>query len=175
MAAADLPCVAAIGKERSYPPVPPASLSDTDRTLSAGWGVPAKWSAVRPQPGKAVTGEMGRECHARLVGVAETLGISAGDCFARLGGYGVTAYLNADVYWTNIPLAAWDYTIGGRRVLSKWLSYRDAGVTHRPLMTWEMESFADTARRLTLLALLGIKLDRLWLRWLELIRNSNII
>jgi hypothetical protein len=67
----------------------------------------------------------------------------------------------------DIPGAAWDFTIGGRKVLRKWLSYRDYRVLDRPMTPQEMNQFSDIARRLVVLTLLGIKLDRLWPRLLE--------
>jgi hypothetical protein len=37
-------------------------------------------------------------------------------------------YLNIKVVWHGIPAPVWRYTIGGYKVMKKWLFYRERGV-----------------------------------------------
>ena len=66
-------------------------------------------------------------------------------------------YLNKkdNARWQNIPLAVWNYRIGGYPVLSKWLSYRDERFLERGLKNPdETREFMHIARRIaSLLAL----------------------
>lgn len=59
----------------------------------------------------------------------------------------------------NVPLAVWDYFIGGFPVLRKWLSYRDTALIGRPLTDVEVRELANIVRRITMLLLLQPQLD----------------
>jgi hypothetical protein len=67
--------------------------------------------------------------------------------------------LNGTTYWKGIPKAVCEYTLGGYRVLKKWLSYRETSVLGRPLKGEEAREFVHIARRITALLLLNEGLD----------------
>ena len=67
--------------------------------------------------------------------------------------------LNGATYWRCVPDAVWECRIGGYQVLKKWLSYRDHGITARPLDADEVAHVQATARRLAAILLLGPELD----------------
>ena len=52
------------------------------------------------------------------------------------------------LYWRNIPVAVWNYKLGGYQVLKKWLSYRERDVLGRSLRPEEVQYFTHTARRI---------------------------
>ena len=58
-----------------------------------------------------------------------------------------------------MPAAVWDYKLGGYQVLKKWLSYRERPVLGRPLLTQEVQHFAETAGRVAAILLLTTNLD----------------
>ncbi len=66
-------------------------------------------------------------------------------------GQAVDIYLNDKTYWANVPLAVWEYRLGGYQVLKKWLSYREEKVLGRPLTVTEVAWFSETARRIAAL------------------------
>ena len=86
--------------------------------------------------------------------------------------------INDRACWSCVPCSVWNYAIGGRRVLPKWLSYsqeydqrkpkrkpkRDPNrsILGRPLTAKEAAHFTFTARRLARLVLLAPKLDKSW-------------
>ena len=76
-----------------------------------------------------------------------------------LGVRAVDVYLNDVAYWRNIPLAAWEYTIGGYQVIKKWLSYREFDLLKRPLTLDEVREVTNIARRITAILLMGPGLD----------------
>lgn len=51
---------------------------------------------------------------------------SGGDAAALLGDATYDVYLNGKAFWSNIPSAVWEYTLGGYQVIKKWLSYRES-------------------------------------------------
>lgn len=96
---------------------------------------------------------------------ASTLNIPLSKIITLLGGpetYDVVwnTELTNQPRWQNIPVAAWEYTIGGYPVLKKWLSYRHNSALGRPLHNDELRLFRDLARRTTTLLLLGPQLDQ---------------
>ncbi|HVA63980.1 MAG TPA: type ISP restriction/modification enzyme [Terriglobales bacterium] len=68
-------------------------------------------------------------------------------------------FLNDVAYWANVPLWAWDFTVGGYQVMKKWLSYREASILGREITKLELREFRDIARRLVALLLLQPELD----------------
>ncbi len=60
-------------------------------------------------------------------------------------------HLNATTRWKDIPIEAWNYTLGGYQVLKKWLSYREQTLLHRRLTPDEAEHFTHHTRRITAL------------------------
>jgi hypothetical protein len=63
-------------------------------------------------------------------------------------------FLNSDVFRRNVPLAVWDFSIGGYQVIRKWLSYRKRPILGRSLAIEETRHVRDTERRLAALALM---------------------
>jgi hypothetical protein len=76
-----------------------------------------------------------------------------------LGDQTLDVHLNDDVFWRNVPLEVWEFTVGGFQPLKKWLSYRERAILDRPLSIAEAGYFRDTARRLAKVRLLGPELD----------------
>ena len=57
-------------------------------------------------------------------------------------------YLNDHVFWRNVPVAIWEYKLGGYQVLKKWLSYREQDVLERLLKPEEVLYFSEIVRRI---------------------------
>ena len=74
-----------------------------------------------------------------------------GDAVGVLGEGAVDVYLNNNAWWSNVPVAVWDYKLGGYQVLKKWLSYRESKVLGRSLLPEEVQHFTDTARRIAVI------------------------
>ena len=77
------------------------SMTEADRTLTAGWGHAGKGGAVMPGRGRSTRrafapDEAPAQAEAALLG-AQTLDV----------------FLNADACWRNIPETVWNFTIGG--------------------------------------------------------------
>ncbi len=95
---------------------------------------------------------------------AHATGMSFGELQALLGGPETSDVIcNTEQpnlpRWQNVPVAAWEYVIGGYPVLKKWLSYRHHGALGRPMQQAELREFRDLVRRVTALVLLGPELD----------------
>ena len=73
-------------------------------------------------------------------------------------------HLNATTRWKDVPIEAWNYTLGGYQVLKKWLSYREQTLLHRPLTPDEAEHFTHHTRRITALLAENDALDAHY-RW----------
>ena len=113
------------------------NLRGDDFAITAGWGHFGSGQAVMPGKGRAIERDYSR---------AER--IVLGDTIPTLGATTFDIYLNNRAYWRNIPVAIWDYKLGGYQVLKKWLSYREHRVLGRVLSPEEVQYFADTARRI---------------------------
>ena len=114
-----------------------SNLDGDDFAMTAGWGHLGAGEAVMPGLGRAVERPYtAAECEA------------LGDGPSILGESTVDVYLNDNAYWCNIPVAVWNYKLGGYQVLKKWLSYRESKVLGRPLLPQEVQHFTDTARRI---------------------------
>lgn len=112
-----------------------------------GWGNRTDKGVTMPGRGRLetrdhATDEAGTAAHAATLG-------------ARVHDVG----LNGATYWRCVPDAVWECRIGGYQVLKKWLSYRDHGITDRPLDADEIAHVQATARRLAAILLLGPELD----------------
>jgi Type ISP C-terminal specificity domain len=123
-------------------------LTRTDAALAAtqGYEVRAGWGAL--QRGNVVMPGRGRVA----LRAAESLDARLGNQVADIG-------LNDGWSWAGVPLAAWQYTIGGYQVMKKWLSYREFGVLGRALTLDEAREVSSMARRLSALVLLQGALD----------------
>ena len=91
------------------------------------------------------------------------MGTSSEDVLPLWGDSTLDIYLNNETYWSNVPEAVWDYTIGGYQVLKKWLSYREREVLGRPITKEEAREFTHFVRRIAALILLEPELDRNYL------------
>lgn len=118
------------------------ALLPDEFTLTAGWGSEGKGGIV--MPGK---------------GHIERRPATTEEYKAEFGPTTLDVYLNSAAYWKNIPVAVWEFTIGGYQVMKKWLSYREARVIGRPLTMPELMEVTAMARRLAALVQLQPKLD----------------
>ena len=71
-----------------------------------------------------------------------------GDALPAFGENTFDVYVNSTAFWKNVPVAVWNYRLGGYQVLKKWLSYREQGVLGRPLRPEEIQHFCETVRRI---------------------------
>ncbi|HAS50450.1 MAG TPA: DNA methyltransferase, partial [Gammaproteobacteria bacterium] len=110
--------------------------------ITAGWGHVGKGGVTMPGKGKTVK---------RSLTTGEHPGLSDAT---------LDVYLNANVYWKNVPLPVWEYTMGGYQVIKKWLSYRELELLGRPLLADEALELTWIARRITALILMRPILDK---------------
>jgi len=61
----------------------------------------------------------GRALLKRILELADATNLPAADCLERLGENYADGRINNKTYWLDIPGAAWDFTIGGRKALRK--------------------------------------------------------
>ncbi len=108
-----------------------------DLAIEAGWGSFGKANVV--MPGK---------------GTIETFRVSEDP-----KGLAYNVYLNENVYWENIPVQVWEYTIGGYQVIKKWLSYREKKILGRDISVEEAREVTGMARRIAALLALEAQLD----------------
>lgn len=116
-----------------------------DLALTAGWGRGGNGKPVMPGRGRVVE---------RDVRSPET---------NLLGALAINVYLNANMYWQNVPERVWDYSLGGYQVLKKWLSYREESVLGRRRHVDEVRTFAQIARRIAAILLMEEALDASYL------------
>ena len=130
-----------------------------DLDVAAGWGYAGKGGAVMPGQGKIVERPDDPQERAAIERGAKTLGLVPEQAVALLGDTTFDVYLNDRAYWKNVPVAAWEYFIGGYQVLKKWLSYREAELLGRALTCDEAREAMGIARRLAALVLMQPALD----------------
>ena len=118
------------------------SLRTDEFALTAGWGSGGQGGVT--MPGRGRTEARAPDAAAQAVWGSRPL---------------LNVYLNDQAYWTNIPQAVWDFTIGGYQVIKKWLSYREQRVLGRALTMAEIMEVTATARRLGALVLLQAQLN----------------
>lgn len=119
--------------------------SSIDLAVTAGWGRGGNGKPVMPGRGRVVEHDVRAE-ELNALGV-ETLDV----------------YLNADVYWQNVPERVGDYSLGGYQVLKKWLSYREESVLGRRLHVDEVRTFTQIARRIAAILMMEEALDASYL------------
>jgi hypothetical protein len=119
--------------------------------LTAKWGHAGKAGVTMPGKGKTVERPY---TPAELAAFAES-GIDV----TLLGDTTYDVYLNGAAFWTNIPSAVWEYTLGGYQVIKKWMSYREKELLGRGLTKKEARHVPDIARRIAALLLMGPALD----------------
>ncbi len=88
--------------------------------------------------------------------------------FNALGERTFDVYLNEVAYWKNVPINVWRYYIGGYQVIKKWLSYREASLLKRPLISDEARKVMNMARRIAAIILMQPALDESY----ELCKNN---
>ncbi|HEV2221729.1 MAG TPA: type ISP restriction/modification enzyme [Candidatus Acidoferrales bacterium] len=128
--------------------------------VKVGWGHLQKDKDI-VMPGRGLTAERPwtDDENTAIADGAEELGLSADAIKALWGKKTLDIYLSNDVYWSNIPKAAWNYAIGGYFVLKKWLSYREKNVLGRDMTKDEAREFTQIVRRVAALLLLEQRLD----------------
>ena len=116
--------------------------------LTAGWGHAGKDSVCMPGKGK--------------IEIRKRMGGQRGEPRDSnvLGDDILDIYLNDAAYWSNVPQAVWDYTIGGYQVIKKWLSYREKDILGRGLTMEEADYVTAIIRRIAALILLQPELDK---------------
>ena len=117
-------------------------MAGDDFSLMAGWGHIGQGEAVIPGQGRVVE---------RPYTVGECTAL--GEAVRVLGETTFDVYMNDRAYWHNVPVAVWNYKLGGYQVLKKWLSYREFGVSGRNMRPEKVRHVTDTARRIA--AILG--------------------
>ena len=117
-------------------------------SINAGWGTRNDEGVARPRNGRA---------EFRAWTAAEKAALPARH--RKMLGRAVDVYLNNGAFWSGVPEAAWNFRIGGYPVARKWLSYREASMTGRPLREDEARHFTAMIRRLSELVLLTDNLD----------------
>lgn len=112
------------------------NISGDGFAVTTGWGHYGAGDAVMPGSGRVVERAYTQNEKSALGSSIDTLGETTLD-----------VYLNDHVFWRNIPVAVWDYKLGGYQVLKKWLSYREHDVLGRTLKPNEVFDFSEMARR----------------------------
>ena len=127
-------------------------------TLALGfnWGYRAN-GAVMPGSGRSIERDWTPDERQALHSDLQVL--AGADVLELLGHNAIDVYVNENVFWSGVPAKVWEYSMGGYRVLKKWLSYRDAGVLGRDLTTGEAREFTAIVRRIASLLLLAPQLD----------------
>ena len=126
----------------------PATVGGRNMTLddfavTAGWGHYGQGDAVMPGQGRAIE---------RALAPGELA--ARGDALSTLGDTTFDIHLNGEAFWCNVPVAVWNYRLGGYQVLKKWLSYRELDVLGRAFNAYEVQHFTDTARRIAAILIL---------------------
>jgi len=127
--------------------------------LKASWGGTGRDGAVMPRPGDARERDWTELERSRLAVLAQSQDLDVDSVLDLLGDRCFDVYLNGDSHWAGVPANVWGYTLGGYQVLKKWLSYREESLLGRPLHEDEARYFAEVARRISAMLLLGPALD----------------
>lgn len=142
-------------------PAAPERMERDTLAIDADWGGRIKGNAVRPRPGTVDMHAFGPDDVRALTAIAGRFGIDDSHWDAVFGEGMVTIWLNRRACWSGVPVKVWEFILGGRQVLPKWLSYREISILGRPLFPEDMQYFGDMIRRLMGLLLLGMELDKL--------------
>jgi len=134
-------------------------LTSGDFALTAGWGNSQGSGTVMPGTGRTIDRNYSpREVVAFGAGSAD-LGLTREKVIELLGDRTLDVYLNANVFWSNVPLRVWEYRLGGYQVVKKWLSYREQAILGRPLRPEEIHEVTNMVRRIAAILLLTPILD----------------
>ena len=126
--------------------------------VRVNWGYRAG-GAVMPGGGRAIERAWSAEELAQIEAGATEIGLDLAAALEHLGASCFDVYLNDVAYWRAVPRRAWEYTLGGYRVLKKWLSYRDSSVMGRDLTIAEAREVTAIVRRISALLLMERALD----------------
>jgi hypothetical protein len=126
--------------------------------INVNWGYRAN-GAVMPGNGRVVARDWTSEERAALQTGAVALRFDLETLLLHLGETCFDVYLNDVAFWRGVPSRVWSYTMGGYRVLKKWLSYREADVLGRDLTPGEARDATAIVRRIAALLLLEPQLD----------------
>lgn len=127
--------------------------------VNAGWGRLQGEDVVMPGVGLTKPRDFTDVEKQAMAEGATELGIDLDDMLNIWGTSAVDVYLNGASFWGAVPLAVWEYTIGGYLVLKKWLSYRESSILGRPITKDEAREFMQMVRRIAALLLLDPQLD----------------
>lgn len=127
--------------------------------VNANWGYRDTRGAVMAGQGKSVERDWTSNELAALEEGGAVLGLDLETVLRHLGQKAVDVYLNDSVYWRAVPGRVWDYTLGGYRVMKKWLSYRESDLLGRDLKPDEAREVTAMVRRIAALLLLEPQLD----------------
>jgi len=130
-----------------------------DLSGTAGWVHGGKGGIIMPGKGRSVERDHSPDELDALRAGVEALGLTLEEGLAHLGATTRDIYLNDVAYWRNVPAGVWSYTIGGYRVMKKWLSYRERSLLVRDLSKDEAREVMNMARRIAAILLLGPALD----------------
>ncbi|MEP7289067.1 MAG: type ISP restriction/modification enzyme [Chloroflexota bacterium] len=134
------------------------SMEAGEFALTAGWGHRGNDGQIVADRGSVV---------ARDYTPDEIVSLQSGSASAEdlspLGSHTCDVYLNEAIYWRNVPINVWKYSIGGYPVIKKWLSWRDYNLLGRSLTEDEVNEMTNIIRRITALILLETYLDSLYI------------
>jgi len=117
-----------------------------------------------PGKGKAIKRDYTEQEREAIAQAGQARGLEPAQALKLLGDHTYDVYLNDVACWSNIPARVWEYTIGGYRVIKKWLSYREEQLLGRPLKIEEVRYVQEMARRIAAILLLEPNLDSNYLR-----------
>lgn len=137
----------------------PLDPSAGDLVVTAGWGYRSGTGAVMPGQGRAVERNYTTEELEAIERGAADLGMSRDEALAALGDTTYDVHLNDHAYWRTVPSRVWEHTMGGYRVVKKWLSYREERVLGRGLEVEEAREVGRIVRRIAAILLMGPVLD----------------
>lgn len=130
-----------------------------DLEITAGWGHLGREGVTMPGKGRVVERPFTEAERAALAAEAADMKLVPAIAETLLGGRTLDVYLNGGVFWRNVPVAVWEYHIGGYQVLKKWLSYREAALLGRAILPDEAREVTNIVRRLASIILLHPALD----------------
>ncbi|RKD71031.1 type ISP restriction/modification enzyme [Rhizobium sp. WW_1] len=137
-------------------------IEAADLALTVGWGSAqssASGTIVMPGRGMTKVRDYSPEERAALDKEAADQGMTLNALLQLVGGKTYDVYLNNETYWANIPEKVWDYSLGGYKVIKKWLSYREQSVLGRPLKLDEALYVSEIVRRIAAILIMGPTLD----------------
>ena len=112
-------------------------MAGNDFALATGWGRCGTVDAVMPGRHRAVERPFTPEERPPL-----------GEALSAFGGTTIDICLKGNAFWRNLPLAAWNYRLGGYQVLEKWPPNREPDVPRLPLHQEEIQAFSYKPRRI---------------------------